>query len=295
MPPGVNSVIKAIVPLNNRYRDPGASARAKLEALWEMGDQLYRIGVASPHSVGWDVQRQTRGLIKRPTIFRSHKLRTIWASKEELVKDVGRIRALSNLTEILPLIDPAQKVRQKLTNRELSELYDHACSDSPAAFKKYSAGLKRRFAYGRLGRPLDRSKHLNDYRIVVAHIKGLQNHLVKIIHQKDPAEREAFRAGTSVDETMAFSNMCIALTTKENYALYNRLGPRESSSNNGDLRSLYVRFRELLDQTSDVERARLRRLISADALAQISDMVSSLVSEAGVTDFKARQKIAINL
>jgi len=295
MPPSVNNLVKAIVPFNNRYRDPSATARAKLEALWEMGDQLHRIGVGSPHSVGWEVQRQTGGLIKRPTVFRSHKLRTIWASKEELLKDVGRIRALSNLTEILPLIDPARMVRQKLTDKDLSELFDRACSDSPTAFRKYTAHLKRRFAYGRLGKPLDRSKHLNDFRMVVTHVKRLQNHLLKIIHQTDPAQRDVFRAGTPSDEIAAFSNMCIALTTKENYTLYSRSGPRESRSDNEDFRTLFGRFRELLGQPSDVERARLRRLISADALAQVSDMVSSLVSEARVTDFRARQKIAINL
>ncbi len=295
MPLNVNNVIKAIVTLNNRYRDPGATVRAKLEALWEMGDQLHRMGVTSPHSVGWEVQRETRGLIKRPTVFRSHKLRTIWTSKEALIKDVGRLRALSNLTEILPLIDPGQEVRHKLTSKELGELYHHACSDLPADFRQYIGGLKKRFANGKLGKPLDRSKHLYDLHLVITDTKTLQEYLIKIIHDQDSAAREVFRTGTSADEIRAFSNMCIALTTKDNYALYQRLRPGDSSSQNQEFRSLYGRFRELPDQKTDVSRARLRRLISPDALAQISDTVSSLASEAGVADFKARQKLTINL
>lgn len=295
MPLSVNAVIKAIVPLNNSYRNPMASPQMKLEALWEMGDQLIKMGVTNPHSVGWNVQRETGGLIKRPTIFRSHKIRTIWASKNKMVGDVGRIRGLSNLTEIMPLIDPAQNVRRQLSSEQISEIYRHACSDAPKQFKRYVAELKKKFSHGRLGKPLDKSKHLHHLYSTVSTFKTLLTHLLKIVNQEESAERSLFRASTSREEMRAFSNMCIALTTKDNFRLYKRLGPSASTSHNQQLKTLYSYFYKILDNKGDAERARLRRLIPAETLAQMSDIVSSLGSETGVKDYVARRKIAINL
>lgn len=292
---GLNTIIKTIIPINNRYRDAASSTRCKLEALWEIGDQLVKMGVTKPHSVGWAVQRETRGLIKRPTVFRSHKVRTIWGTKEELLRDLEGIQGLSNLTEILPLLDPAQKVRACLSPHQLREICRHACSDSPQTFKEYIVDLKRKFSYGRLGKTLDKSRHLDKLRFLVATFESLLTQCLKIIGQTEPTERDRFRASTSAEELRAFSNLCISLTTKNNFCLYKRLGPRKSASCNKQFQELYDRFREMLDKTSDVERARLRRVISAEALAQMSDIVSSLGNEEGVEDFRARQKIAISL
>jgi hypothetical protein len=291
----IDIIIRAIAPINNRYRDPTASPRMKLEALWEMGDQLMLLGVKTPHSVGWMVQRETKGLIKRPTVFRSYKIRTIWVSKEELLKNLGQIQGLSNLTEILPLIDPAQNVRRQLSPDQISEIYRRASCDPPKIFKRYITGLKRGFAHGRLAKHLDKFKHLDQLRCIVNNFKELQRYLLNILDETNSAGRDGFRANTSREELRAFSNMCIALTTKDNFRLYRQLGPPTSDSQNEQFKTLYSYFYDILNKTSDVERARLRRLISADALAQMSDMVSSLDSEKSVKDFKARSKLAISL
>lgn len=291
----VNDIIKGISPINNQYRDPAASPRMKLEALWEMGDRLVTMGVTNPHSVGWAVQKETRGLIKRPTVFRSHKVRTIWASKEALLRELGQLQRLSNLTEILPLVDPAQKVRKQLSREQLSELYAHACSDAPGKFKQFLEALKRTYSNGKLGKPLDRAKHLGQLHSLVSDFKALLTYLLKILDQEESVERERFRASTAPEELRAFSNMCISLTTKENYRLCKKLDPVVPSSPNKHFYNLYYHFRKILDKAGDVERARLRRLISAEALAQMSDMVSSMVSESAVTDYKARRELAIPL
>lgn len=291
----INDIVKAISSINNQYRDPVATTRMKLEALWEMGDRLISMGVTSPHSVGWAVQKETRGLIKRPTIFRSHKIRTIWPSKEALIVEIGRLQHLSNLTEILPLIDPAQVVRKQLSKEQIGELYTHACSDSPRKLKQYLGTLKRTYSNGKLGKSLDRTKHLGQLHSVVSDFKALLAYLLKILDQTESVERERFRASTTPDELRSFSNMCISLTTKENYRLYKKLDPAIPNSQDKHFYNLYCHFRKILDKAGDVERARLRRLISAEALAQMSDMISSVISETAVTDYKARRELAISL
>jgi len=295
MTTSISAIVRAIRDINNRYRDPSTATRMKLEALWEMGDRLAKLGVTKPHSIGWAVQRETKGLIKRPTIFRSHKIRTIWPSKQDLMRDLGGLQGLSSLTELLPLIDPAQDVKHKLSPEQLSGLFKHACSDSPGEFKQYLRVLKKQFSHGKLGKPLDKAKHLPELRDVVSNFRRLRTFLFHLFEQKSAAERSAFRAHTSTDELRAFSNMCIALTTKDNYRLYKRLGSSSSSSLNKEFATLYDRFRNILEKPADVERARLRRLISAEAMAEMSDVISSMSSEEAVDDFTERRKLAIPL
>jgi hypothetical protein len=291
----VNAIIKAITDINNRYRNLSTPTRLKLEALWEMGDILAGLGVTKPHSIGWAVQRETKGLIKRPTIFRSHKIRTIWLTKHDLVQDLGGLQGLSSLTELLPLIDPAQNVKQRLSPEQLHSLFRHACSDSPGEFKHHIHTLKRQFSHGKLGKPLNKAKHLAELEDIVGNFKLLRTFLCNLIDQESIAARLAFRKHTSTDELRAFSNMCIALTTKDNYRLYKHLGPAVPLSSNKEFATLYDRFRKILDKSSDVERARLRRLISAEAMAEMSDMISSMSSEEAIDDFKERRKLAIPL
>lgn len=295
MAANITVIIKAISDINNRYRDSSISTRMKLEALWEMGDLLGKLGVTKPHSIGWAVQRGTKGLIKRPTIFRSHKIRTIWQSKENLLEDLGGLQGLSSLTELLPLIDPAQDVKHKLSPEQLNSLFKHACSDPPGDFKRYLCTVKKRFSHGKLGKPLDKAKHLPLLQDIVSDFKVLRTFLYHLLDEGSATERLEFRAHTSTNELRAFSNMCIALTTKDNYRLYKRLSPVSPSSLNKEFSRLYVRFKTILDKSADLERARLRRLISAEALAEMSDMGSSMNSEESIEDFKERRKLAISL
>jgi hypothetical protein len=295
MSANIKDIVNRIAPLNNKYRDLSTSIRLKLEALWEIGDILVQLGVTKPHMVGWAVQRETRGLIKRPTIFRSHKVRTIWDTKENLIRDFGELKSLSNLIETLPLIDPAQEVRRKLSQQQLAEIYKHACYDPPVKFKSYIKTLKQQYAHDRLGHSLNRDTHLKELGEVTDSLRILISYLNKIISDPESSMRQQFRNDTSEIEIRSFSNMCISLTTKDNLRLYKNIGPIESSSKNKVIRYLYDYFHSILNRTGDNERARLRRIVSAEVLAQFSDMISSLLTEDGVKDFKVRQKIAIKL
>ncbi len=295
MTKNTKDVIAQIASLNNYYRDPRSSTRTKVETLWQIGDKLFQMGVKKPHQLGWAVQEETRGLIKRPTIFRSYKIRSIWKSRDDILRDVGGIRSLSYLTEILPLIDPAQKVRKQLPHEALEQIYGHARTDSPRKFREYIHNVKQKHSHGRLGKALDKSKHLKEFGSIIKCIRSFMNSLYETINQPDAVSRDFFRASINERELTAFSNMCIALTTKDNIRLYRAIGPEESISGNTEFKTLYNLFYSLINKKGDSERARLRRLVSAEAFAQISDMVSSIKSEDAVTDYRARQKMVIKL
>lgn len=295
MSTNIKEIVNRIASLNNKYRELATPIRIKLEALWEIGDVLVQLRVTKPHTVGWAVQRETRGLIKRPTVFRSHKVRTIWDTRESLIRDLGELKSLSNLTEILPLVDPAQEVRNKLSQQQLGEIYKHACYDTQVKFRGYIKTLKHKYAHNRLGRPLNRNRYLKELGKVIGNLRTLIKYLNKLISDSEPSMCQQFRDDTSEIEIRSFSNMCISLTTKDNLRLYKKIGPSESSSKNEEIRYLYGYFCDILNRARDDERARLRRVISAEVLAQISDMILSLLTENGIKDFKARQKIIIKL
>src|SRR3989338_1729295 len=115
----INEIVAAITPLNNAYRDLTTSAETKMEMLWQIGDILQRMRVTKPHTLGWAVQKETKEIIKRSTVIRGYKVRAIWDSKEALLRDLGGMKFISNLFEMLPLVDPAQKVRGNLSLQQL--------------------------------------------------------------------------------------------------------------------------------------------------------------------------------
>lgn len=288
-------LIEKIAPHNNQYRDSNTSNREKIVAMWKIGDALMEAGVTSAHSFGWEVQRATKGLIKRPTIFRSFKVRTIWPNVDALTKDIGNISGLGNFTEMLPIVDPAQDVRGKLTEKELKEVFQRACNDNSSSFKRFVESIKKRYACGRLGKRLDRSRHLGDAQEAAKAFRGFLTELLKMVDEKQKDARDKFRQEFVESDIRSFANMCIALTTKDNIRLFRKEGADISTSGTEIFRGLYHNFRDLLIKTSDVERARLRRVLSATELAAMSDLLSSLVSEDSMDDYRERKKISFQL
>ncbi len=291
----VQTIIKAISDYNNKYRDPSSKARSKLEALWNIGDCLVRLGVNKPHLMGWTVQKETKGLIKRPTIFRSFKIRQIWISKDDLLRDIGNIKRINFFIDMLPLIDPQQEVRKKLREDEIQQIYKKACASSVSQFKNYIAELKTKYSHDRLGKRLDKSKHLVEIEFVGKNFGALQRYLLGLIQQKESAERDKFRQKIKREEFRAFSNMCISLTTKNNIRLYKKTGSPLSDAENKQFKILYDYFYSILNKADDTERARVRRLISPEAFAQMSDIISSIQNEESLDDFRSRQQLSIGL
>jgi hypothetical protein len=295
MKANIQIVIKAISDLNNRYRDSCSDIRTKLESLWEMGDCLMKLGVNKPHSIGWTIQKETKGLIKRPTIFRSYKIRTIWTLKDSFLRDIGDIKKLSYITDILPLIDPQQEVRKELNENEIEQIYKKACSDSTSQFKSYISKLKTKYSHGRLGKPLNKTKYLLEIEFVTKRFSSLQRYLLNLVEKAEFVEREKFRKKITPGELRAFSNMCISLTTKNNFRLYKKKWPSISYAQNYDFKVLYDYFYSILGKSDDTERARVRRLISPEAFAQMSDIILSMQNEESLDDFRSRQQLSIGM
>ena len=290
-----DKLIKKIVSYNNRYRDRSSSPIERLRALWYIGDVLVKGGVDKPHTCGWAIQKETKGLIKRPIIFRGFKARAIWESVSEMNRSLSGLKGMSNFIEMLPFIDPQQSVRGKLTDDELIGIYHRACIDSPGEFCKYLNSLKGKYVSGRLGQKLDKSKHLNGLHAIEVKFTKFASELTDMMHSDDVLSREEFRSSIPAPERIAFSNMCLSLTTKQNFRLYRSASRATFTCNHRVFSELYRYFRVILEKKSDIERARIRKLLASELLASVSDMLSSMDNESAVRDYLMRERVTLDL
>lgn len=291
----LDKIVKVISLHNNNYRAPNVTPLEKLEYLWDIGAQLKKLGVSKPHSIGWKIQDYTKGVIKRPTIFRSMKVRDIWLCRDDIKKDLYGLKNITYFVDMLPIIDPSQKVRKQISNEEISELYRKACSHDVQQFKEYVKAVKAKYSYGRLGQKLDKTKHLSEIEFIHDNFKKLYTILLVVFKDENEVNRQQIRNKISNAERLSFSNMCIALTTKANVKLYKKMKPFESLSAVNEFKVLYDHFHYVLQKKDDIERARVRRLISADAFSDMSDIMSSLLDEESVKDYKYRKGLSIGL
>lgn len=287
-------IIKKIIPFNNVYRDNGKTPFQKLCALWNIGNELIKMGVEKPHQYGWQIQRETKGIIKRPTIFRGYKVRLIWPSLDNLKSALNGIKGLSSFIEMLPLIDPEQQSKYKVPEETKLQIFKHACSDTTQSFKKYINSVKEKYAAGRLTKKVDRFRHLSELNKYVIIFSNLYKLLDSILNNDLPIQRTDFREQMPQQMRQSLSNMCISLTTKVNYRYY-RTPKAHILSTRDDYNMLFTYFKTILDVQGDAERARIRKLISSDYFANMSDMLSSIEDESKVSDYKMRKKMSLEI
>jgi hypothetical protein len=181
-----------------------------------------------------------------------------------------------------------------MSKNELQNLFQLASNNQSNEFKSYVEALKAKYSHGSLGKKLDKSKHLKDLSEITNHIKRLNKELSYLIIRGTAEERELFRSQISEPDRKTLSNMFLALTTKENFKLY-RPATESGSSSTDYINRIYDSLIKALDKTSDVDRARFRRLLDSNFLANISDMLSSIGSEKSIEDFKMRASLTIDL
>ena len=288
-------LIRRITPFHNAYRAPRMTVSDRILALWEIGHEMNSLGFNNPHATGSALQAYTKGVIKRPTIFRGYKVWRMWPRMDALERETGAFKSLTNLQELLPYLDPDQPIRSKLTTHEYQDLMAHAASDAPAAFKVYLALLAQKYGHGRLGKPLDKSKHLAGARPLARLLLELVAKLSKAVAQEDDAKISLLRNNISALEIRSFANICLSLTTSENYRLYKDLPPDQSESGLPEFKVLYDKLKELMAPNKERERARLRRVISAADLAEASDLIASIPSASLLDDYRARKAISLSL
>ena len=291
----LGTVIEQIAPHNNVYRDRTASIRDKLAAMWQIGDILMKTAVTKPHSLGWAIQRETGGLIKRPTVFRSYKFRVLWPNKLEFLERFGDIRGLSSLVEMLPLLDPGQRVKHRVPANIVDDLRSKMRVLPPARFKAELDAVKKRYSDGTLGKTYDRNRGLATIRSVAESFQRVYARLQRSVARNDGALLGTLRTQIPENELRDFSTMCLALTTRENQNLCPNPPRNGSLATFTAFRRAYDGAAALLRDSPDARRAKFRRLFGPEALADLADLCNSAATDQGVKAYKQRARASIPL
>jgi hypothetical protein len=287
-------LIDAITKSNNVYRDANQAPINRILALWDLGDVLLKYKVDKPHSYGWKIQDQTKGLIKRMTIARAYRSRQIWLERNYVKKTFSEIKGLSVFIESLPILDPSGAMYKSLSKKLIDELIKYMNILSAVQFTKYIKNFKAKHKQGRVGENNDRERYLKDYVNIQNYFLTFYKQLQKLILEDKFDSIDELKSKIPLEERKAFSNFCLALTSKKNIIFYKPF-PISSKTKMLDFQNMFYFFKELLEDSNDIRRARLRRVVAPELLVEMSDMLNSIISREKILNYKRRKMHSIKI
>jgi hypothetical protein len=131
-----------------------------LAAMWEIGEHLRRRGVRGPYRAGTELQSATGGIVKGPLIARSMKVRKIWPSEKALRTECSSMQSLWNVIGMLPFLYPDRREHYGLTEADLTQIRSAMVQLRYREFLPLLKSFKQEHSSERLGKPLDRERHL---------------------------------------------------------------------------------------------------------------------------------------
>jgi hypothetical protein len=287
-------LIDAITKSNNVYRDANQAPINRILALWDLGDVLLKYKVDKPHSYGWRIQDQTNDLIKRMTIARAYRIREIWPERNYVKKTFSRIKGLSVFIESLPILDPNGAMYKALSKKLIDELIKYMNILPAVQFTKYIKNFKAKHKQGRVGENNDRERYLKDYVNIQNCFLTFYKQLQKLILENRFDGIDELKSKIPLEERKAFSNFCLALTSKKNIIFYKSF-PISSKTKMLDFQNMFNFFKELLEDSNDIRRARLRRVVPPELLVEISDMLNSIAGKEKIINYQRRVKQSIKM
>ena len=290
----LNLLIDEITKANNVYRDTNQAPVNRVLALWDLGDVLLKHEVDKPHSYGWKIQDQTIGIIKRMTIARAYRIRQIWPERNYIKKTFGGIKGTSIFIETLPILDSNGQMYKSLSKDLVDELIKNMNILSSTHFKKYIKNFKAKYGQGRIGENNDRERYLKDYINIQNCFLNFYKQLQKLILENKFGDIDELKTKISLEERKAFSNFCLALTSNKNIVFYKPF-PISSKTKMFNFQIIFNFFKELLEDSNDTRRARLRRVIPPELLVEMSDILNSIVSKEKIINYQRRAKQSIKM
>jgi len=287
-------LIDAITKSNNVYRDVNQAPINRILALWDLGDVLLKYKVDKPHSYGWKIQNQTKGLIKRMTIARAYRIRQIWLERNYVKKTFSGIKGLSAFIESLPILDPNGVMYKSLPKKLIDELIKYMNILPAVQFTKYIKNFKAKHKQGRVGENNDRERYLKDYVNIQNCFLTFYKQLQKLILEDKFDSIDELKSKIPLEERKAFSNFCLALTSKKNIIFYKPF-PISSNTKILDFQNMFNFFKEFLEDSNDIRRARFRRVVAPELLVEMSDMLNSIISREKILNYKRRKMHSIKI
>ena len=287
----INQLITNLTPLYNEYRKNRDTAVPveQIILMWKIGDVLKKFlaeNDIAPHALYRQIYGKSestsnvsqRSYITREFLGRSYRIRGMFKSQKEIRDTFPNLTSLSHFREAMPFFD---NPKYKLVDTDKKELIVVLNSQKPNGFKtEYVADLQKK----KIGKKNSRTQRLNELQSEKETFIRFYNDVYTAI--KNTSYEEALKKlevppsefiKALAQNTGALSADGLKMYEMEVPATMNTLWQEYA-----DLVSL------LISKENPIERRRFRRLIPADRLVRLSEMLYALTDEQSFNNLKAK-------
>jgi hypothetical protein len=286
-------ILEKIAYYNSIYRSKNKSPIEKLLALWEIGDILLKNNIKNPHSFGWEIQRMTDGIIKRPTIFRGYKYRQIWSTKEDLLRDCEGLKSLSNIVDSIPFLDPNQKNKYNISSSDMAQLKKSIKNLNRQEFIEFINNLKEKYRTGQLGRKQNRNKYLNEIYQIYQLFMNVYKLFSEGMKESNYQYRETLR-NNICDKDL--DNLVLILSS----IIFHKstdLDIKKITFNTKveEFNKLGLTFKAIILNKNQIFQNKLEKMIPKSKMIDLLDMLNSIKSEKDVKQYNKRKNIKLKI
>jgi hypothetical protein len=278
----IGGLLQELRPAVNRATDRRTSPVDSLVAMWEIGDLLRKRSILKPHSFGVELQRATGGIVKRPLIFRSAKIREIWSSPDEIRRECSTLKSQHNVIEMLPFLDAKQRTKYDISEAELEALRRAMVNLPSNEFFPRLRDFKKAHPSRRLGKPLDRDQYLPKMVGFADILRVSAAHLL-----------QGLEAGQAPEDPRA--TQILAARLRFVAGVLGSMPPGDPKPENETMRTVAKALLESGSLTSVNKRKRLWRLFPRERLMELAEIVTAWSGPAERQAFLRNRKMAETL
>lgn len=271
-------MIQQLGPVNNRFRD--AEGVAKIVALWNMGDIIYKaVGTdCSLDPVLWEINK--RSFITRDVLRYSAIVRKEWHSEEEVLSLFSGVKRYSLFREALPFL---KGTRQGVDKKTYEEVLFMITLDNLSEGKEQLRWLKERHIGKTNKKGASKAK-------VAPRLKTIQEFVMSTIKAvtADTTLLTSLREELGDERLVQISQICYGLAAERPVPVMNPITDEKNS-------------KDFLDALIGVasgnreEKSAFKKLVGAVTLMEWADFFNSARSDEEFDEWKTRAKLSIKV
>lgn len=287
----ISLLVQQITPLYNKYRENKniISGTEALEIMWDIGDILMQYIKAhniAPHKLFWSVYGNAEGTqnvakksyITREFQNRCHRIRKIFSSKEQIKQELPNLKRFTTFREAMPFLD---NEKYKFEGKERKDLL--ALLNSNLQPQKIQQKIKS-FQIERIGISNPRTQRLHEVENEKQTFIDFYNFIYKLTKSENYDMCLRKLGNVNSDYIKVLSKNVSALSQEGLKFIYLDI-PSELKS---PLKEFSQIVKLLIYQKDAKMRRRFRRLIPAERIVRLSDMLYSISSEENFISSKKR-------
>lgn len=289
---GVFNLIETITPLNNRYRDlvkGGKDGSQVLVVMWKVGDILQsfiRAHELKPHNLYWQIYGKAEGLktsyITRDFLSYCLRVRRFFKNIDDIQSTFPHLQRYSLFREAFPLLEnPKFKLS---TNEEADVLKLLNSNADPQGIKEAILEIKAK----KIGITNTRTQRLGELAPIGDNFAAVYNEVYNLIKMNDLSKITSYTDQFSKEFINIFSDTVSALTQENLYVPEMKFDQKINLPPHWKM--FIVNLNYLFNSPVEV-RNRFRRLVPPRKLFDLADMLTALITESGVSNYRKRKKI----